>query len=50
MSSITILSADDHDVVRDGLRLILESEDDFVVIGEAANGAEAVHLCEEINP
>jgi two-component system, NarL family, response regulator YdfI len=37
-------------VVRDGLRLILESEDDFEVVGEAANGAEAVHLCAELNP
>src|SRR5512137_1506705 len=50
MSSITILIADDHDVVRDGLRLILESEDDFEVVGEAANGAEAVRLCSELQP
>ncbi|CAG0930360.1 Transcriptional regulatory protein LiaR [Thermoflexales bacterium] len=50
MSPITILIADDHDVVRDGLRLILESEDDFVVAGEAANGAEAVQLCDELHP
>ena len=35
---------------RDGLRLILESEDDFEVVGEAANGAEAVRLCAELNP
>ena len=48
--SIRILIADDHDVVRDGLRLILESEDDFEVVGEAANGAEAVRLCGELNP
>lgn len=47
---IRILIADDHDVVRDGLRLILESEDDFEVVGEAANGAEAVSLCGELNP
>jgi NarL family two-component system response regulator YdfI len=47
---IRILIADDHDVVRDGLRLILESEDDFVVVGEAANGAEAVRLCGELQP
>jgi NarL family two-component system response regulator YdfI len=50
MSPITILIADDHDVVRDGLRLILESEDDFEVVGEAANGAEAVRLCSETHP
>jgi NarL family two-component system response regulator YdfI len=48
--SIRILIADDHDVVRDGLRLILESEDDFEVVGEAANGAEAVRLCSELEP
>ena len=48
--SIRILIADDHDVVRDGLRLILESEDDFDVVGEAANGAEAVRLCGELHP
>jgi NarL family two-component system response regulator YdfI len=47
---ITILIADDHDVVRDGLRLILESEDDFDVVGEAANGTEAVRLCSELQP
>ena len=47
---IRILIADDHDVVRDGLRLILESEEDFVVAGEAANGAEAVRLCSELHP
>lgn len=50
MSSITILIADDHDVVRDGLRLILESEEDFEVVGEAANGVEAVRLCLELQP
>jgi NarL family two-component system response regulator YdfI len=50
MAPITILIADDHDVVRDGLRLILESEEDFEVVGEAANGAEAVQLCSELNP
>jgi NarL family two-component system response regulator YdfI len=47
---IRILIADDQDVVRDGLRLILESEDDFDVVGEAANGAEAVQLCNELHP
>ncbi len=48
--TIRILIADDHDVVRDGLRLILESEGDFEVVGEAANGAEAVQLCGELQP
>lgn len=39
---IRVLLADDHDVVRDGLRLILESEDGFEVVGEAQDGREAV--------
>lgn len=47
---IRVLIADDHDVVRDGLRLLLEDEADFVVIGEAGDGAEAVRLAEERHP
>ena len=47
---IRILIADDHDVVRDGLRLILESEDDFDVVGEAANGRKRCSLCRELQP
>lgn len=40
--SITIFLADDHAVVRDGLRLLLETQPDFTVIGEAGDGREAV--------
>lgn len=40
----TIFLADDHAVVRDGLRLVLETEPDFQVIGQAGNGREAVRL------
>ena len=47
---IRVLIADDHDVVRDGLRLILETEEDFQVIGEAGDGATAVQLAEELQP
>lgn len=47
---IRILIADDHDVVRDGLKLILETEEDFQVIGEAGDGAKAVQLTEELQP
>ena len=39
---ITIFLADDHAVVRDGLRLLLEAQPDLKVIGDAANGREAV--------
>jgi NarL family two-component system response regulator YdfI len=44
------LIADDHEVVRDGLCLILETEADFEVVGEAADGASAVRLAEEMQP
>ena len=47
---IRILIADDHEVVREGLRLILEAEDDFVVVGEAADGREAIELVRDLQP
>ncbi len=47
---IRILIADDHEVVREGLRLILEGEEDFLLVGEAANGQEALQLAGELQP
>jgi NarL family two-component system response regulator YdfI len=47
---IRVLIADDHSIVRDGLKLILETADDLEVAGEAADGAEAVRLAEELKP
>jgi NarL family two-component system response regulator YdfI len=47
---IRILIADDHEVVREGLRLLLEDESDFAVVGEAGDGAEAVRLIGEVHP
>jgi NarL family two-component system response regulator YdfI len=47
---IRILVADDHLIIRQGLRLILETEDGFEMIGEAADGAEAVRLCADLKP
>jgi NarL family two-component system response regulator YdfI len=49
-SSIRILIADDHAIVRDGLRLILETEADFEIVAEACNGLEACELCAIHNP
>ncbi len=47
---IRLLIADDHLIVRDGLRLILETRDDFELVGEAGDGAEAVRLAEALHP
>jgi DNA-binding NarL/FixJ family response regulator len=48
--SISILIVDDHAVVREGLRGLLEKEPDMEVAGEAGNGLEAVKLARELNP
>jgi len=47
---IKILIADDHLIIRQGLRLILETENDFELLGEASDGAEAVSLCKKLKP
>lgn len=48
--SISILIVDDHAIVRQGLRGLLEKEPDMEVTGEAGNGLEAVNLARELNP
>ena len=50
MDKIRILIADDHAVVREGTRQFLEREDDLEVVGEAADGEEAVRLVGSLNP
>ena len=47
---IRIVLADDHAVVRAGLRAVLGTAKDLVVVGEASNGREAVDLVERLNP
>jgi len=44
MQKITVLIADDHALVREGLRAILRGEPDIAIVGEAATGREAVEL------
>lgn len=47
---ISIVLADDHQIVRRGLRVLLEAETDFCIVGEAANGLEAITLAERLRP
>src|SRR5579872_3223840 len=50
VSQIRILLADDHNVMRRGLRLLLESQADFTIVGEAADGRQAVEQAENSQP
>ena len=50
MEAIKILIADDHPVVREGLISMLSREDDFKVVGEAKDGAEALNRAKELSP
>jgi two-component system response regulator NreC len=50
MSATTIVLADDHHVVRQGLRALLEAEPDFTIVGEAADGLEVASLVERLEP
>jgi DNA-binding NarL/FixJ family response regulator len=47
---IRIVIADDHPIYRDGLRRLLQAEPDLNVIGEAADGSEAVRLAGQLKP
>ena len=48
--SIRILLVDDHKMMRDGLRSILDLEDDLDVVGEAGNGYEAIEMAQQLHP
>jgi DNA-binding NarL/FixJ family response regulator len=48
--SITVFLADDHAVVRDGLRVLLEAQPDIRVVGDAANGRETVRRVVQLRP
>lgn len=50
MKKITVLLADDHTVVRQGLRALLSAEVDIEVVGEAENGRQAVQMAQRLSP
>jgi two-component system response regulator DevR len=50
MIKTRIMIVDDHEVVRMGMRLLFETEDDFMVVGEANNGAEALAKVPVLDP
>ena len=49
-TSIRVLIVDDHELLRDGLRLSLLKYNDIELVGEARNGEEAVQRCQELKP
>jgi DNA-binding NarL/FixJ family response regulator len=50
MKQITVLLAEDHTIVREGFRKMLEVEDDFNIVGEAQDGRQAVALAKKFHP
>jgi len=50
MNPITILLAEDHAMVREGLRALLKPEADFKIVGEAENGRQALELASKLSP
>ena len=50
MKRITVLLAEDHMIVREGFRKMLELEDDFEIVGEAQDGRQAVALAKKLRP
>ena len=50
MNKLRIMLADDHETVREGLRLIINSQDDMEVCGEVANGRAAVTVAQNLQP
>jgi two-component system nitrate/nitrite response regulator NarL len=48
--AVKILIADDHEIVRQGIRRVLESKPEWEICGEASNGQQAVHMAQELTP
>lgn len=50
MSEIQLLLVDDHEVIRTGLRMLLENQSDMIILGEASTGGEAIQLVDRLRP
>ena len=50
MSSIRVILADDHTMFREGLRAIINDENDMAIVGEARDGLEALQKVDELHP
>src|ERR1700679_2279404 len=50
MKQITVLLAEDHTIVRQGLRLLVEADGDIEIVGEAKTGREAVQMTRDLRP
>lgn len=50
MPPIKVVLADDHEIVRNGIKILLESEGEMQVVGEASDGREALEVCQETQP
>ena len=50
MTEIRLLLVDDHDVVRTGIKMLLESHEDLIIVGEAGDGAQAIAMSRSLQP
>jgi len=48
--SVKLLIVDDHKIMRDGLRILLSQQEDLEVVGDAENGADAIHKSRQLQP
>ncbi len=50
MSNIRIVLVDDHDIVRSGLKMLLQAQADIEIVGEAESGEQATEICQQVQP
>jgi DNA-binding NarL/FixJ family response regulator len=50
MQTFSVIIADDHPLAREGIKSVLEGDNSFLIVGEAADGIEAIELCDQFQP